>query len=198
MTGAARRSSTGERQGRRAGGRLRRHRHRRAGVRHREGRLHRPAPVVFVPLAGATVTPDAVRVRHDKKFVQDAPSTTPTANWRPLTNRAYSPTTTSRTCSDQRENAGSHDAERRCRWGTLPRSAGPRTATRPLSANESTADGPGSGTSSGGDRRGCRSDDARTGVRFAAPAASRYRSHHGTAAGRTIRQRWSPLPREMR
>jgi hypothetical protein len=29
---------------------------------------------VFVPLAGATVTPDAVRVRHDKKLVQDAPS----------------------------------------------------------------------------------------------------------------------------
>ena len=30
--------------------------------------------LVFVPLAGATVTPDAVRVRHDKKLVQDAPS----------------------------------------------------------------------------------------------------------------------------
>ncbi|WP_433366609.1 PRC-barrel domain-containing protein [Actinoplanes sp. CA-142083] len=30
--------------------------------------------LVFVPLAGATVTPDAVRVRHEKKLVGDAPS----------------------------------------------------------------------------------------------------------------------------
>jgi hypothetical protein len=30
--------------------------------------------LVFVPLAGATVTPKAVRVRYDKKVVTDAPS----------------------------------------------------------------------------------------------------------------------------
>jgi hypothetical protein len=30
--------------------------------------------LVFVPLAGATVTPSAVRVRFDKKLVSDAPS----------------------------------------------------------------------------------------------------------------------------
>jgi hypothetical protein len=30
--------------------------------------------LVFVPLAGATVSPDAVRVRYDKKLVSDAPS----------------------------------------------------------------------------------------------------------------------------
>jgi len=30
--------------------------------------------LAFVPLAGATVTPDAVRVRYDKKIVQAAPS----------------------------------------------------------------------------------------------------------------------------
>jgi hypothetical protein len=30
--------------------------------------------LVFVPLAGATVTPDAVRVRYEKKLVGDAPS----------------------------------------------------------------------------------------------------------------------------
>ncbi|MBC8090949.1 MAG: PRC-barrel domain-containing protein [Pseudonocardia sp.] len=30
--------------------------------------------LVFVPLTGATVTPDAVRVRFDKKLVTDAPS----------------------------------------------------------------------------------------------------------------------------
>jgi hypothetical protein len=30
--------------------------------------------LVFVPLAGATVTPDAVRVRYDKKLVGDGPS----------------------------------------------------------------------------------------------------------------------------
>jgi len=30
--------------------------------------------LVFVPAADATVTPDAVRVRHPKKLVQDAPS----------------------------------------------------------------------------------------------------------------------------
>ena len=30
--------------------------------------------LVFVPLAGATVTPSAVRVRYDKKLVGDAPS----------------------------------------------------------------------------------------------------------------------------
>jgi hypothetical protein len=30
--------------------------------------------LVFVPLAGATVTPGAVRVRHEKKLVSDAPS----------------------------------------------------------------------------------------------------------------------------
>ena len=30
--------------------------------------------LVFVPLAGATVTPKAVRVRYDKKLVGDAPS----------------------------------------------------------------------------------------------------------------------------
>jgi hypothetical protein len=29
--------------------------------------------LVFVPLAGATVTPDAVRVRYDKKLVGNAP-----------------------------------------------------------------------------------------------------------------------------
>jgi hypothetical protein len=29
--------------------------------------------LVFVPLSGATVTPDAVRVRYDKKVVGDAP-----------------------------------------------------------------------------------------------------------------------------
>jgi hypothetical protein len=29
--------------------------------------------LVFVPLAGATVTPDAVRVRYEKKLVSDAP-----------------------------------------------------------------------------------------------------------------------------
>jgi hypothetical protein len=29
--------------------------------------------LVFVPLGGATVTPDAVRVRYDKKLVGDAP-----------------------------------------------------------------------------------------------------------------------------
>jgi hypothetical protein len=29
--------------------------------------------LVFVPLAGATVTPSAVRVRYDKKLVTDAP-----------------------------------------------------------------------------------------------------------------------------
>ena len=29
--------------------------------------------LVFVPLAGATVTPDAVRVRYEKKLVTDAP-----------------------------------------------------------------------------------------------------------------------------
>jgi hypothetical protein len=30
--------------------------------------------LVFVPLAGATVTPDAVRVRYDKKLVGDGPT----------------------------------------------------------------------------------------------------------------------------
>lgn len=30
--------------------------------------------LVFVPLAGATVLPDALRVRFDKKLAQDAPS----------------------------------------------------------------------------------------------------------------------------
>jgi len=30
--------------------------------------------LVFVPLAGATVTPDAVRVRYDKKLATEAPS----------------------------------------------------------------------------------------------------------------------------
>ena len=30
--------------------------------------------LVFVPLTGATVTPDAVRVRYEKKLVADAPS----------------------------------------------------------------------------------------------------------------------------
>jgi hypothetical protein len=30
--------------------------------------------LVFVPLTGATVTPDAVRVRYDKKLVSGAPS----------------------------------------------------------------------------------------------------------------------------
>ena len=30
--------------------------------------------LVFVPITGATVSPDAVRVRYDKKLVQDAPS----------------------------------------------------------------------------------------------------------------------------
>jgi hypothetical protein len=30
--------------------------------------------LVFVPVAGATVTPDAVRVRFDKKLVGDAPT----------------------------------------------------------------------------------------------------------------------------
>ncbi|GGQ68078.1 PRC-barrel domain-containing protein [Couchioplanes azureus] len=30
--------------------------------------------LVFVPLAGATVSPSAVRVRHGKKLVSDAPS----------------------------------------------------------------------------------------------------------------------------
>ncbi len=30
--------------------------------------------LVFVPAAGATVTPDAIRVRYPKKLVQDAPS----------------------------------------------------------------------------------------------------------------------------
>jgi hypothetical protein len=30
--------------------------------------------LVFVPLAGATVTPNAVRVRYEKKLVGDAPS----------------------------------------------------------------------------------------------------------------------------
>ena len=30
--------------------------------------------LVFVPLSGATVKPDAVRVRYDKKLVRDAPS----------------------------------------------------------------------------------------------------------------------------
>jgi hypothetical protein len=30
--------------------------------------------LVFVPLDGATVTPDAVRVRYEKKQVSDAPS----------------------------------------------------------------------------------------------------------------------------
>jgi hypothetical protein len=30
--------------------------------------------LVFVPLAGATVTPDAIRVRYDKKLVTEAPS----------------------------------------------------------------------------------------------------------------------------
>jgi hypothetical protein len=30
--------------------------------------------LVFVPAAGATVSPDAVRVRYHKKIVQDAPS----------------------------------------------------------------------------------------------------------------------------
>ena len=73
--------------------------------------------LVFVPLAGATVTPDAVRVRHDKKLVQDAPSIEPTVNWRRPTSRAYSPTTTSRTCSDRRENAGWHGADS-CRSGS--------------------------------------------------------------------------------
>jgi PRC-barrel domain len=30
--------------------------------------------LTFVPIAGATVTPDALRVRYDKKLVQDAPT----------------------------------------------------------------------------------------------------------------------------
>lgn len=30
--------------------------------------------LVFVPVVGATVAPDSVRVRYDKKIVQDAPS----------------------------------------------------------------------------------------------------------------------------
>lgn len=30
--------------------------------------------LTFVPLAGATVTPGAIRVRHDKKLVGDAPT----------------------------------------------------------------------------------------------------------------------------
>jgi hypothetical protein len=133
--------------------------------------------LVFVPLAGATVTPDAVRVRHEKKLVQDAPSIDTDGELAAADEPASSPTTPSRTCSDRREDAGWHGADV-CRFNrSWPRAAGHGHCDVTVVDEASQAIRPSNS--------------------YLGRAAS-YRSHHGTAAGRTMRQPCSPVPRDMR
>ena len=67
--------------------------------------------LVFVPLDGARVSPQSVRVMTDKKTAKDAPRSAPTASSRPPANPRSTLTTDSTTPSERTASAASADGE---------------------------------------------------------------------------------------